>query len=47
MNGTVGSQEDREKVVLLVGNTEGIARVDDRMTVPEPPEGDVLHRELR
>lgn len=37
--GTVPSQAEREKVVLLVGNVNGIARVDDRLEVvaPEPP----------
>jgi nucleoid-associated protein YgaU len=37
VTGAVGSQEDREKVVLLVGNTDGIARVDDQLTVRSPP----------
>ena len=41
--GITTSQELREKIVLAAGNTEGIARVDDRMKVqapptPEPPE---------
>lgn len=40
VKGTAKSQADREKVVLAVGNTEGIARVDDQMEVsaadPEP-----------
>jgi nucleoid-associated protein YgaU len=31
--GEADSQETREKVVLVIGNTEGIANVDDRMTV--------------
>ncbi len=31
--GEADSQETREKVVLVLGNTEGIANVDDRMTV--------------
>lgn len=31
--GQANSQETREKVVLVLGNTEGIASVDDRMTV--------------
>ena len=31
--GQASSQEIREKVVLVMGNTEGIASVDDRMTV--------------
>ncbi len=37
--GTVSSQADKEKVILLVGNVNGIARVDDRLEVvtPEPP----------
>jgi nucleoid-associated protein YgaU len=36
--GQADSQATKEKVVLVVGNTEGIATVDDRMTVeiPEP-----------
>ncbi len=41
IRGTALSQPDREKAVLVVGNTQGIARVDDQMlleqTVPEPP----------
>lgn len=31
--GEASSQEIREKVVLVVGNTKGIATVDDRMSV--------------
>jgi nucleoid-associated protein YgaU len=31
--GEVDSQSTREKVVLAVGNTEGIGSVDDRMTI--------------
>lgn len=36
--GEADSQATREKVILVVGNTEGIATVDDQMTVaiPEP-----------
>ena len=34
--GTVASQSEREKVVLVVGNTEGIGQVDDRLEVEEP-----------
>jgi len=33
LTGEAENQEQREKIVLLVGNTEGIAQVDDRMTV--------------
>ena len=38
VSGVAPSQAVREKVVLAVGNTAGVARVDDRMTVetPEP-----------
>ena len=37
--GLVDSQEIREKIVLLIGNSEGIARVDDRLAVKiEAPE---------
>jgi len=31
--GQADSQETREKVILVLGNTDGIATVDDRMTV--------------
>ncbi len=34
--GKVPNQEIREKVILTVGNTEGIAEVDDRLEVPRP-----------
>jgi nucleoid-associated protein YgaU len=33
VSGTTQTQADREKVVLAVGNTKGIAKVDDRITV--------------
>jgi nucleoid-associated protein YgaU len=33
VSGKVGSQADREKIVLAVGNTSGIGRVDDSMEV--------------
>lgn len=40
VKGTVPDQASREKVVLAVGNTHGIARVDDRLTVEkQEPEG--------
>jgi nucleoid-associated protein YgaU len=34
--GAVDDQETREKVILAIGNTNGIARVDDRITVTAP-----------
>lgn len=36
VSGQAADQATRERVVLAVGNTEGVARVDDRMTVAEP-----------
>ena len=33
--GKATSQEDREKVVLALGNTQGVAQVDDQMEVVE------------
>ena len=35
VNGQVASQEQREKVILVLGNVEGIATVDDRLEVME------------
>ena len=41
IKGTTESQADREKIVLAVGNVEGIAQVDDQMEVVNPePEAD-------
>lgn len=38
VSGIVPTQADREKLVLLVGNVNGIAKVDDQMTIaPDPP----------
>lgn len=40
LTGEAPSQADREKIVLLVGNHEGIGSVDDKMTVAkQEPEG--------
>jgi nucleoid-associated protein YgaU len=38
VHGSVASQREREIVVLTAGNTKGVARVDDRLSVdaPEP-----------
>jgi nucleoid-associated protein YgaU len=36
LKGKVASQADREKVVLLVGNTQGVGRVDDQMILEKP-----------
>lgn len=40
VKGRVNSQEEREKIILMVGNTEGVAHVDDQLQVANPqPEG--------
>ncbi len=34
--GTPADQETKEKIILAVGNTEGVAEVDDRLEVANP-----------
>jgi nucleoid-associated protein YgaU len=36
LTGTTDSQETREKVVLLVGNVQGVGQVDDQLQVGQP-----------
>ena len=36
VSGEAASQAEREKVLLTVGNTQGIAKVEDKMTVAAP-----------
>lgn len=36
VSGRVEAQSEREKILLAVGNTEGIARVDDQLEVVKP-----------
>jgi nucleoid-associated protein YgaU len=36
LSGMVASQEIREKIILVVGNTQGVSEVDDQLTVVEP-----------
>ena len=37
IKGVAPTQADREKLILLVGNVNGIAKVDDQLTIaPEP-----------
>ena len=41
VTGEVDAQADREKIILSLGNVEGVAQVDDRITVVTPePEAD-------
>lgn len=35
VKGSVSSQAEREKVVLAIGNSEGVAEVDDQLTAPQ------------
>jgi nucleoid-associated protein YgaU len=35
MSGTVKDQETREKAVLIVGNVQGVARVDDQLRIAQ------------
>ena len=43
IKGKAVSQEEREKIVLLVGNTKGVGRVDDQLTVETPAPEAVLY----
>ncbi|WP_062379511.1 peptidoglycan-binding protein LysM [Pseudomonas abietaniphila] len=36
LTGEVASQEEKEKIILAVGNIEGVGSVDDQMTVTGP-----------
>jgi nucleoid-associated protein YgaU len=42
-HGEVQSQEQREKIILVLGNVEGIAAVDDRLTVVVPAPESVFY----
>ena len=43
VSGSVDTQENKEKVVLLVGNVEGVASVDDQLTVANPEPESVFY----
>lgn len=43
VKGTVPDQSTRERIVLAVGNTQGVARVDDRMQVSTPAPEAVMY----
>ena len=43
IEGKAASQEIREKVVLLAGNTRGVAQVDDHMSVEDPKPEAVMY----
>ena len=46
VSGTAASQAEREKAVLAAGNTQGVAQVDDQLSVasPEPESPSQYHR---
>jgi nucleoid-associated protein YgaU len=43
VKGVAPSQEVREKVILVLGNTQGVAQVDDQMTVERPEPQAAFH----
>ncbi|MDH3213285.1 MAG: peptidoglycan-binding protein LysM [Myxococcales bacterium] len=43
VSGTSPTQADREKLVLVLGNTRGIARVDDQLSVVKPEPESVFY----
>lgn len=43
IEGEVPDQETREKIILAVGNAEGVGRVNEEMTVAEPADEAVFH----
>ena len=43
VSGTSPTQADREKLVLLLGNSRGISRVDDRLSVENPEPESAFH----
>lgn len=47
LNGRVATQADAEKAVLVAGNTQGVARVDDQIVVRDPAPPAVHHTVAR
>ena len=43
IHGSVKSNTDREKLILMLGNVEGIATVEDRLIVEEPAPESVFY----
>jgi nucleoid-associated protein YgaU len=43
ISGSVDTQANKEKIVLLVGNVEGIGSVDDKLTVANPEAESVFY----
>ncbi|MEL6183960.1 MAG: peptidoglycan-binding protein LysM [Myxococcota bacterium] len=47
LSGSVDTNETREKIILLVGNVEGVAQVDDQLTVENPEPEATFHTVVR
>lgn len=47
VSGTTESQAEREKVILVVGNVQGVAQVDDRIMVSKPEPEAQFHTVVR
>ena len=43
ISGKAATQEEKEKLILAVGNVAGVARVDDALDTPEPAAKPVFH----
>ena len=47
VEGMVADQETREKIILAIGNTEGVSQVKDAIDVAEPGEMSDMHAVVR
>ena len=43
VSGKAASQEEKEKVILAVGNVAGVAKVEEAIETPEPAKEPVFH----
>lgn len=43
VSGKAASQEEKEKLILAMGNVAGVAKVEDRIETPEPAAEPVFH----
>ena len=43
LSGKAASQEEKEKVILAVGNVAGVAKVEEAIDTPEPAKEPVFH----
>ena len=43
LSGKAASQEEKEKVILAVGNVAGVAKVEEAIETPEPAKEPVFH----